>query len=181
MIGETPWEDYHHYSHLQDNNEDYSSNLNHPLVFYFLSNIVNKVDSKWNMSNIDETTTINISTKPNVVENIHVGKSCSPSELEIYCALFHEFRDVFAWSYEEMPGIDLITIEHEIKMFLDVKTVWQWLQPAHPKKFGSIKAKVEKLFHAGFIYHIPLTDWVSNIVPVIDKQGKLECTLIIGI
>jgi len=62
-------------------------------------------------------------TKPNVVENIHVGKTCSPSKLEIYCALFREFRDVFAWSYEEMPGIDLSIIELEIKMYLDVKPV----------------------------------------------------------
>lgn len=35
MIGETPSEDYHHRSHLQDNNEYYSRELNHPLVFDF--------------------------------------------------------------------------------------------------------------------------------------------------
>jgi len=45
-IGEAPWEDYHHRSHLPDYNEDYSSNLDHPSVFYFLSNTVNMVDSK---------------------------------------------------------------------------------------------------------------------------------------
>ncbi len=80
------------------------------------------------MSNIEETITINISTKTNVVENIHVGKSCSPSELEIYNALFREFIDVFAWSYDEIPGIDSSIVEHEIKMYPDVKPVRQRLR-----------------------------------------------------
>jgi len=41
MIGEAPWENYHHCSHLPDYHENYSSNLNHPSVFDFLSNTVN--------------------------------------------------------------------------------------------------------------------------------------------
>ena len=100
------------------------------------------------MSNIEETIAINISTKPNIVENIHVGKSCSPLELEIYCALFREFKDFFAWSYEEMPGIDLRIVENEIKMYLDVKPIQRWLRIIHPKKVATIKTEVEKLLCA---------------------------------
>jgi len=44
MIGEAPWEDHHHRSWPQDNNEDYSSDINHPLFFDFLSNTINMVD-----------------------------------------------------------------------------------------------------------------------------------------
>jgi len=64
-------------------------------------------------------------TKTDVVENIYVGKCCSASELEIYEALFREFRDVFAWSYDEIPGIDSSIVEYEIKMYPDVKPVQQ--------------------------------------------------------
>lgn len=81
------------------------------------------VESKWNLSNIEETVSINISTKSNVVENIHVRKSCSPLELDSYHTLFHEFRDIFTWSYEEIPSIYSSIVEHEIKMYLDVKPV----------------------------------------------------------
>ena len=121
MIDEAPWEDYHHHSHLLNWKEDSSSDLDHPSVFDFLSNTVNMVDSERNLSNIEETIVINISTKTDVVENIHVGKSCSSSELEIYSALFRKFNDVFAWSYEEIPGIDSSIVEHKIKMYPDVK------------------------------------------------------------
>ena len=123
VIEGAPWEDYHHLSHLPDCEEDTPHDLRHPSVFDFLSNTVNTVDSERNLSNIEETIAINISTKIDVVENILVGKSCSPSELEIYYALFREFRDVFAWSYDEMPGIDSSIVEHEIKMYPDVKLV----------------------------------------------------------
>ena len=106
MIDGAPWEYYHHRSHLLNWKEDNSGNLHHPSIFDFLENTVNTVDSERNLSNIEETTAINISTKIDVIENIHVGKSRSSSKLEIYSALFREFRDVFAWSYDEMLGID---------------------------------------------------------------------------
>lgn len=107
---------------------------------------------------------MNISTKKNVVENIHVGKSYCPLELEIYCALFCEFRDVFAWSYEEMLGIDSGIVEHEIRMYPNVKLVQQRLRPIHLKKATAIKAEVEKLLHASFIYP----------VPIMKKQGTIR-------
>ena len=50
-------------------------------------------------------------------------KSCSPAELETYHALCHEFCDIFAWSYEEILGIDSSIVEHNIKMYLDIKLV----------------------------------------------------------
>lgn len=52
MIGEAPWEDYHHCSHLLYYNEDYSSDLDHPLIFDFLSNTVNTMDSERNLSKL---------------------------------------------------------------------------------------------------------------------------------
>ena len=47
----------------------------------------------------------------------------------------------------------------------------------NPKKAPAIKAKVEKLLKAGFIYLVPLTEWVSNPVPVTKKEGAIRvCT-----
>ena len=90
MIGEEPWGDYHHRSHLPDDNEDYSNELIHPSIVDFLSNsiIIYAIDFECNLSNIEETISINILTKPNIVENIHVGKYCSSLELDNYRALF---------------------------------------------------------------------------------------------
>ena len=67
-----------------------------------------------NMEKISTTIPINISAKPNTVENVHIGANCSPEEIAIYTTLFKEFRNVFALSYEEMPGIEPSIVEHEI-------------------------------------------------------------------
>ena len=72
-----------------------------------------------NMENISPTIPINISVNPDVMESIYIGASCSPEEIAIYTALFKELCDVFAWSYEEMPGIDPSIVEHEIRTYPD--------------------------------------------------------------
>ena len=73
-----------------------------------------------------------------------------------------------------MPGIDPSIVVHEIPTYPGAKPVRQRLRPVHPRKAAAIKAEVEKLLKAGFIYPIPLTDWVSNIVPVNKKQGTIR-------
>ena len=46
-----------------------------------------------------------------------------------------------------------------------------------PHKAVAVKAEVEKLLKASFIYPIALTEWVSNPIPVDKKQGTIRiCT-----
>jgi hypothetical protein len=130
-----------------------------------------------NMATITETIPINISRTPDIVENVFVGADCSPEEIQVYTNLFKEFRDVFAWSYEEMPGIDPKIVEHEITTYQDAKPVRQKLSLVNPRKAAAIKAEVERFLKARFIYPIHLTEWVSNPVPVDKKQGTIRvCT-----
>ena len=103
------------------------------------------------------------------MEAITIGANSTQQEILDYKALFIEFRDIFAWSYEEMPGIDPRIVVHEIKTYAGAKPVRQKLRQIHPKKAAAIKAEVEKLLKAGFIYPVPLTEWVSNIVPIPKK------------
>ena len=47
----------------------------------------------------------------------------------------------------------------------------------NPRKAPAIKDEIEKLLKAGFIYPVPLTEWVSNPIPVDKKQGAIRiCT-----
>ena len=77
--------------------------------------------SEGNLTNISKTIPINISINPDIVENINIGSNCSLEEITQYIALFKEFRDVFAWSYEDMSSIDPRIVEHEIKTYPNVK------------------------------------------------------------
>lgn len=76
-----------------------------------------------------------------------------------------------------MPGIDLWIVEHEIKMYPTVKPVRQKIRTINPKKALAIKAEIEKLLKAGFIYPVSLTEWVSNLVSVNKNKGTIRvCT-----
>ena len=58
--------------------------------------LIHTIESEGNISNITKTILIDISVKPGVVENIHLGQNCSPSEIRSYTTLFREFRDIFS-------------------------------------------------------------------------------------
>ena len=85
--------------------------------------LIEDVFSERNLANISVTVSIDISIKPGVVENIQLGQSYSLAEIEAYTALFKEFRDVFSWTYEEMPVIDPSITVHEIKTYDDAKPI----------------------------------------------------------
>ena len=79
----------------------------------------------------------------------------------------------FAWLYEEIPGIELCIVEHKIKTYLDAKPVRQHLRAVNPRKVHVIKAEIEQLLKASFIYHVPLMEWVSNPILMDKKQGAI--------
>jgi hypothetical protein len=161
-IDDVPWDDNHHRSSfllpLEEIHQDIHS--------VFPSNVTNAPQSpiltqdtlsEGNMGNISTMIIIDISIKEGVVENINLGANCTPEEVVSYTALFKELCDVFAWSYEEVPGIDPSIVVHEIKTYPSAKLVQKKLRSVHPKKIVAIKAEVEKLLKSGFIYPVPLT------------------------
>jgi hypothetical protein len=99
---------------------------------------------------------------------------CPFDEIVTYTYLFKEFRDIFAWSYEEMPGIDPAIVVHEIKTYPRAKSVQKCLRPVHPRKAAAIKLEVEIFLKVGFIYPVALTEWVSNPVPIDKKGGSIH-------
>ena len=68
-----------------------------------------------------------------------------------------------------MSGINPSIVVHEIKTYPMDKPVRQKLGQVHPQKAATIKAEIEKLLKDGFIYPVPLAEWVSNVVPVNKK------------
>ena len=123
------------------------------------------------MANISPTIKIDISTNSEIVEEVMLGASCSPKEIDAYIALFQEFHDIFSWSYIEMPNLDPSIMEHHINTWHDVAPICQKKRPIHPSKVATVKVEIEKLRTAGFIYPIAYTTWVSNPVPINKKIG----------
>ena len=59
---------------------------------------------------------------------IQVGNTLTSSEKDALVALLTEFKEVFAWSYEDMPGIDTDIVQHCIIKDPTMKPVKQKLR-----------------------------------------------------
>jgi hypothetical protein len=156
FMEDTPLDDGHHHSilFLEQHTIKIYQQISNPSTIVVVSSIpesTHDVLYEWNLSNISPTIPLDISIKPGVVENVHIGASCSTDEVLTYKSLFQEFHDIFAWRYEDMSGIDHDIVVHEIKMYLSAKLVQQKLLSVHPCKAATIKLEVEKLIKAGLI------------------------------
>ncbi|XP_070667874.1 uncharacterized protein [Malus domestica] len=119
------------------------------------------------------------------LEEINVGTADDPWPLFISAllpqqikdelrALLTEFKDCFAWSYHEMPGLDRTLVEHELRIKPGCKP---FRQPAH--RFSTevqlgIKDELIRLLKVGFIRTARYVEWLANIVPVLKNNGALR-------
>ena len=94
-----------------------------------------------NMVNISPTIPINISHDPGRIENVYIGAECSHAKIQEYTKLFKEFRDIFAWSYDEMPSIYPRIVEHEIKTYPIAKPIRQCLRVVNPRKAPRLRQR----------------------------------------
>ena len=86
--------------------------------------------------------------------------------------------DVFAWSYEDIPGIDPSVITHRLNVYPSSKPVRQKKRVFAPERDNTIKEKVQKLTLAKFIREVYYPDWLANVVMVKKSNGNGECVWI---
>jgi hypothetical protein len=125
VMEDTPWDDGHHHYvlFLEKHTIENYQRISIPSTIVVISTIpesAHDVFSEGNLRNISPTIPLDISVKLGIVENVHIGASCSSDEILTYTSLFKEFHDMFSWSYEEMLGIDPEIVIHEIKTYTDV-------------------------------------------------------------
>ncbi|XP_045795462.1 uncharacterized protein LOC123889969 [Trifolium pratense] len=88
--------------------------------------------------------------------------------------LLKEFKDCFAWDYNEMPGLDRNLVEHRLPIRPDKKPVKQSPRRFAPEILSKIKEEIERLLRSKFIRTARYVEWLANIVPVIKKNGSLR-------
>ena len=89
--------------------------------------------------------------------------------------LIHFLRksiDVFAWSHEDMSGIDLSVITHRLNVYSSSKPVWQKKRVFAPKRDNAIKEEVQKLTVEKLILEVYYPDWLANVIMVKKANGK---------
>ncbi|RVW24827.1 Transposon Ty3-I Gag-Pol polyprotein [Vitis vinifera] len=114
-----------------------------------------------------------------------VFEADQPRELRIRLDLFKDERDslsqllrkyldVFAWSYEDMSGLDPSIVEHHLPLLPHVKQVKQKLTQLHLCWSLQVKKEIQKQLSVGFLSVVEYLKWLANVVHVPKKDDKVR-------
>ena len=82
---------------------------------------------------------------------ISISANLTEKEKSELVLLLKEFKDVFAWDYSEMLGLDPGLIAHTLNVDPQAKPMAQPAKIFHTEIEGKIVKEVQKLLAAGFI------------------------------
>lgn len=123
-------------------------------------------------------------TSANILEEIDIRpgyRSCptiistklNPDHKSSLVTLLKEYKDCFVREYQEMLGLSHLLVEHRL---LIKEGYCPFKQPPcrfHHRTHKAIKAEITRLYDASFIRPCRYMEWVSNIVLIEKKNGKL--------
>ncbi|KAM0977044.1 hypothetical protein ACFX2C_019872 [Malus domestica] len=95
---------------------------------------------------------------------VKIGTTLSPLIRLALIFFLQENTKVFAWSYEDMPGISLDIICHHLSIDPKTKPVRQKRRSYNVERYEAMKAEVEKLKGIGFVHEVNYPTWVANVV-----------------
>ena len=124
-------------------------------------------------------------TSADELEEIDIGPGDKPRPTYVSAKLNHEykqelidllkeFKDYFAWEYYEMPGLDRSIVEHRLPIKPGYRPFKQAPRRFNPNILDDIKKETERLLKAKFIRPCRYAEWISSVVPVYKKNGKLR-------
>jgi len=87
--------------------------------------------------------------------------------------LLKEFKDVFAWTYKDLKGIPLKLAQHKIELVTIIPLAHEVRYRLNPNYVTIVKQDTDKLLTIIFIQYMEEATWLSPIVVVPKKNGKL--------
>uniref|UniRef100_A0A2N9I023 Uncharacterized protein n=1 Tax=Fagus sylvatica TaxID=28930 RepID=A0A2N9I023_FAGSY len=101
-----------------------------------------------------------------------VGTNLSVDDRQGLVTLLMGYRDVFAWSVYEAPGVSPDLACHSLNISGDAKPISQKRRKLAPERAEIVAKEVERLLEANAIRSVQYPTWLSNTVVVRKKNGK---------
>ncbi|KAM1054793.1 hypothetical protein ACFX2C_002110 [Malus domestica] len=102
---------------------------------------------------VDDLKELNLGTSEEP-KPIFVSALLSADEIEKYYQLLLEYKDVFAWTYKEMPGLDPIIAVHHLAVKPGTRPIKQTQRRYRSELIPQIEAEIDKLIESGFIREV---------------------------
>ncbi|KAL6177773.1 hypothetical protein ACLB2K_049295 [Fragaria x ananassa] len=109
-------------------------------------------------------------------EPIEVGlsKLLETEQRQELIELILECKDYFAEKYEDISGLSPKLVCHYLPTTPGERPMQQELWRMKTETTDTVKEEVEKMFKSGIIIVAKYNEWLSNIVPVRKKNGKIR-------
>ena len=92
-----------------------------------------------------------------------VGKELQQSLKDELVKFLKKNLDIFAWSHEDMSGIDKRVIVHSLNVNPKKKPIQQKRRVFTPERNKAVMEEVEKLLAARFIREVYYPEWLANV------------------
>ena len=101
-----------------------------------------------------------------------IGASLPPQIKESLIQFLRSNKDVFAWSHEDMLGINPSIISNKLNVNPFLRPMKQKWRVFAPERNDAIMEEVDKLLMENFIREVFYPDWLANVVMVKKNTGK---------
>ncbi|XP_070012332.1 uncharacterized protein [Nicotiana sylvestris] len=121
--------------------------------------------------NLNETEAINLGDLDNIREtkiSVHLEPQIKE---EIIKALF-EYKDIFAWTYDDMPGLSTNLVVHKLPTNPTFAPIKQKLRKFKTDMSVKIKEEITKQLNPKVIRVTRYPTWLANVMPVPKKDDK---------
>ncbi|KAM1243450.1 hypothetical protein ACFX2G_035701 [Malus domestica] len=108
---------------------------------------------------------------------VKIGTILSPPIRLALISFLQENTEIFAWSYEDMPGISPDIICHRLSIDPKTKPVRQKRRSYDAERYEAMQVEVEKLKGIGFVREVNYPTWVANVV-LVKKNPTKESLLL---
>ncbi|XP_025692767.1 uncharacterized protein [Arachis hypogaea] len=105
----------------------------------------------------------------------YVGEALEGADRARLIHILRKNADLFAWTPDDMPGINPEVICHKLAIDKTIRPVAQKKRNLGEEKRQAALEETQKLLNAGFIREIRFTTWLSNVVMILmhpEDQSK---------
>jgi hypothetical protein len=134
-----------------------------------------------NLTSKEELDVINLSDDPDITKPISISKSLSAKERKCLIDLLHEYKDVFAWDYHEMPGIDPGLVAHSLNVEPGTRPVVQPMRTFHTEVEAQITQEVKNYLLLVLSNPLSIHGGCQTLCRSRRRTGRSDAVLIFGI
>jgi hypothetical protein len=105
-------------------------------------------------------------------QKVLLGSQLSEEQEKILIRFLFNNKDVFAWSANDLCGVNRYVIEHSLNVDPSFRPRMQKLRKMSDDKAEGARNEVKRLLSAGVIREVKYPEWLANTVMVKKANGK---------